>query len=94
MAAVPVKAQTATATVQRPGPGSAGLTVTSLPAAGNPTSKPATSSPGGSTPSTPTAAVLQNVAGQNIIKQVHEGCRRGSESFARNQRETLVVCDL
>lgn len=70
MAAVPVKAQTATATVQRPGPGSAGLTVTSLPAAGNPTSKPATSSPGGSTPSTPTAAVLQNVAGQNIIKQV------------------------
>ncbi|XP_055437148.1 nuclear factor related to kappa-B-binding protein isoform X1 [Bubalus kerabau] len=70
MATVPVKAQTATATVQRPGPGSAGLTVTSLPAAANPTSKPATSSPGGSAPSTPTAAVLQNVAGQNIIKQV------------------------
>uniref|UniRef100_A0A8C6E8D3 Nuclear factor related to kappa-B-binding protein n=1 Tax=Moschus moschiferus TaxID=68415 RepID=A0A8C6E8D3_MOSMO len=70
MATVPVKAQTATATVQRPGPGSAGLTVTSLPAAANPASKPATSSPGGSAPSTPTAAVLQNVAGQNIIKQV------------------------
>ncbi|KAB0377285.1 hypothetical protein FD755_011729, partial [Muntiacus reevesi] len=70
LATVPVKAQTATATVQRPGPGSAGLTVTSLPAAANPASKPATSSPGGSAPSTPTAAVLQNVAGQNIIKQV------------------------
>ncbi|XP_005226921.1 nuclear factor related to kappa-B-binding protein isoform X4 [Bos indicus x Bos taurus] len=70
MATVPVKAQTATATVQRPGPGSAGLTVTSLPAAAKPTSKPATSSPGGPTPSTPTAAVLQSVAGQNIIKQV------------------------
>ncbi|XP_020730331.2 nuclear factor related to kappa-B-binding protein isoform X1 [Odocoileus virginianus] len=70
LATVPVKAQTATATLQRPGPGSAGLTVTSLPAAANPASKPATSSPGGSTPSTPTAAVLQNVAGQNIIKQV------------------------
>ncbi|XP_055271847.1 nuclear factor related to kappa-B-binding protein isoform X4 [Moschus berezovskii] len=70
MATVPVKAQTATATVQRPGPGSAGLTVTSLPAAANPASKPATSSPGGSAPSTPTAAVLQNVSGQNIIKQV------------------------
>ncbi|KAM9763284.1 nuclear factor related to kappa-B-binding protein isoform 2-T2 [Dama dama] len=70
LATVPVKAQTATATVQRPGPGSAGLTVTSLSAAANPASKPATSSPGGSAPSTPTAAVLQNVAGQNIIKQV------------------------
>ena len=86
MATVPVKAQTATATVQRPGPGSAGLTVTSLPAAANPTSKPATSSPGGSAPSTPTAAVLQNVAGQNIIKQVHEASLHGSEYFVQNQR--------
>ncbi|XP_058925731.1 nuclear factor related to kappa-B-binding protein isoform X2 [Kogia breviceps] len=68
MATVPVKAQTAAATVQRPGP--AGLTVTSLPAAANPASKPATSSPGGSAPSTPAAAVIQNVTGQNIIKQV------------------------
>ncbi|XP_059786036.1 nuclear factor related to kappa-B-binding protein isoform X4 [Balaenoptera ricei] len=70
MATVPVKAQTAAATVQRPGPGPAGLTVTSLPAAANPASKPATSSPGGSAPSTPAAAVIQNVTGQNIIKQV------------------------
>ncbi|XP_068411582.1 nuclear factor related to kappa-B-binding protein isoform X3 [Eschrichtius robustus] len=69
-ATVPVKAQTAAATVQRPGPGPAGLTVTSLPAAANPASKPATSSPGGSAPSTPAAAVIQNVTGQNIIKQV------------------------
>ncbi|XP_065738192.1 nuclear factor related to kappa-B-binding protein isoform X1 [Phocoena phocoena] len=68
MATVPVKAQTAAATVQRPGP--AGLTVTSLPATVNPASKPATSSPGGSAPSTPAAAVIQNVTGQNIIKQV------------------------
>ncbi|XP_028356909.1 nuclear factor related to kappa-B-binding protein isoform X2 [Physeter macrocephalus] len=68
MATVPVKAQTAAATVQRPGP--AGLTVTSLPAAANPASKPATSSPGGSAPNTPAAAVIQNVTGQNIIKQV------------------------
>ncbi|XP_059960524.1 nuclear factor related to kappa-B-binding protein isoform X1 [Mesoplodon densirostris] len=68
MATVPVKAQTAAAAVQRPGP--AGLTVTSLPAAANPASKPATSSPGGSAPSTPAAAVIQNVTGQNIIKQV------------------------
>ncbi|XP_007456650.1 PREDICTED: nuclear factor related to kappa-B-binding protein isoform X1 [Lipotes vexillifer] len=68
MATVPVKAQTAAATVQRPGP--TGLTVTSLPAAANPASKPATGSPGGSAPSTPAAAVIQNVTGQNIIKQV------------------------
>lgn len=70
MATVPVKAQTAAAAVQRPGPGPAGLTVTSLPASANPASKPATSSPGSSAPSAPTAAVIQNVTGQNIIKQV------------------------
>ncbi|XP_057551383.1 nuclear factor related to kappa-B-binding protein isoform X2 [Hippopotamus amphibius kiboko] len=70
VATVPVKAQAAAAAVQRPGPGPAGLTVTSLPAAANPASKPATSSPGGSAPSTPAAAVIQNVTGQNIIKQV------------------------
>ncbi|XP_046926445.1 nuclear factor related to kappa-B-binding protein isoform X1 [Lynx rufus] len=69
MATVPVKAQTAAATVQRPGPGT-GLTMTSLPATASPASKPATSSPGSSTPSASTAAVIQNVTGQNIIKQV------------------------
>ncbi|XP_015452983.1 nuclear factor related to kappa-B-binding protein isoform X2 [Pteropus alecto] len=70
MATVPVKAQTAAATVQRPGPGQTGLTVTSLPATASPTSKPATSSPGSSAPSASTATVIQNVTGQNIIKQV------------------------
>ncbi|XP_053059841.1 nuclear factor related to kappa-B-binding protein isoform X3 [Acinonyx jubatus] len=69
MATVPVKAQTAAATVQRPGPGT-GLTMTSLPATASPASKPATSSPGSSAPSASTAAVIQNVTGQNIIKQV------------------------
>ncbi|XP_036894041.1 nuclear factor related to kappa-B-binding protein isoform X3 [Sturnira hondurensis] len=70
MATVPVKAQTAAATVQRPVPGQTGLTVTSLPATASPASKPATSSPGTSAPSAPTAAVIQNVSGQSIIKQV------------------------
>ncbi|XP_070255782.1 nuclear factor related to kappa-B-binding protein isoform X2 [Myotis yumanensis] len=70
MATVPVKAQTAAATVQRPGAGQTGLTVTSLPATTSPASKPATSSPGSSAPSSSTAAVIQNVSGQNIIKQV------------------------
>ncbi|XP_013366631.1 PREDICTED: nuclear factor related to kappa-B-binding protein isoform X4 [Chinchilla lanigera] len=70
MATVPVKAQTAAATVQRPGPGQTGLTVTSLPAAASPVSKPAASSPGSSAPSASTTAVIQNVTGQNIIKQV------------------------
>ncbi|XP_032140882.1 nuclear factor related to kappa-B-binding protein isoform X6 [Sapajus apella] len=70
MATVPVKAQTTAATVQRPGPGQTGLTVTSLPATASPVSKPAASSPGTSAPSASTAAVIQNVAGQNIIKQV------------------------
>uniref|UniRef100_A0A8I5R8Q2 Nuclear factor related to kappaB binding protein n=1 Tax=Papio anubis TaxID=9555 RepID=A0A8I5R8Q2_PAPAN len=70
MATVPVKAQTTAATVQRPGPGQTGLTVTSLPATASPVSKAATSSPGTSAPSASTAAVIQNVTGQNIIKQV------------------------
>ncbi|XP_012864907.1 PREDICTED: nuclear factor related to kappa-B-binding protein [Dipodomys ordii] len=70
MATVPVKGQTAVATVQRSGPGQVGLTVTSLPATASPMSKPATSSPGSSAPSASTTAVIQNVAGQNIIKQV------------------------
>lgn len=70
MATVPVKAQTAAATVQRPGPGQTGLTVTSLPATASPANKPATSSPGSSGPSASAATVIQNVTGQNIIKQV------------------------
>ncbi|XP_035870224.1 nuclear factor related to kappa-B-binding protein isoform X2 [Phyllostomus discolor] len=70
MATVPVKAQTAAATMQRPGPGQTGLTVTSLPATASPANKPATSSPGTSAPSASTAAVIQNASGQNIIKQV------------------------
>ncbi|XP_036990048.2 nuclear factor related to kappa-B-binding protein isoform X3 [Artibeus jamaicensis] len=70
MATVPVKAQTAAATVQRPAPGQTGLTVTSLPATASPASKPASSSPGTSAPGASTAAVIQNVSGQSIIKQV------------------------
>lgn len=70
MATVPIKAQTGAPTVQRPGPMQTGLTVTSLPAAASPVSKPATSSPGSSAPSASTTAVIQNVTGQNIIKQV------------------------
>ncbi|XP_019516347.1 PREDICTED: nuclear factor related to kappa-B-binding protein isoform X4 [Hipposideros armiger] len=70
MATVPVKAQTTAATVQRPGPGQTGLTVTSLPATASPANKPPTSSPGSSAPGASTATVIQNVTGQNIIKQV------------------------
>lgn len=76
MATVPVKTQTAAATVQRPGAGQTGLTVTSLPATASPASKPATSSPGSSAPSASTATVIQNVSGQNIIKQVGGGALR------------------
>uniref|UniRef100_A0A9L0T2F2 Nuclear factor related to kappa-B-binding protein n=1 Tax=Equus caballus TaxID=9796 RepID=A0A9L0T2F2_HORSE len=70
MATVPVKAQTTAASVQRPGSGPTGLTVASLPATASPANKPATSSPGSSAPSASPAAVIQNVTGQNIIKQV------------------------
>ncbi|KAM9220088.1 nuclear factor related to kappa-B-binding protein isoform 5-T5 [Dugong dugon] len=70
MATVPVKAQATAATVQRPGAGQTGLAVTGLTATASPVSKPATSSPGSSTPSSSTATVIQNVTGQNIIKQV------------------------
>ncbi|XP_028632020.1 nuclear factor related to kappa-B-binding protein isoform X8 [Grammomys surdaster] len=70
MATVPVKGQTPAASVQRPGPGQTGLTVTNLPAAVSPVSKTAMSSPGNSAPSASTTAVIQNVTGQNIIKQV------------------------
>ncbi|XP_037738018.1 nuclear factor related to kappa-B-binding protein isoform X1 [Chelonia mydas] len=71
---VPVKAQTSPVQVQRPGAsvtGQAGIAVTALSAASSPTAKPATSSPGSSAPtSSSSATVIQNVAGQNILKQV------------------------
>lgn len=70
MATVPVKGQTPAPSVQRPGPGQTGLTVTNLPAAVSPVSKAAMSSPGNAAPSASTTAVIQNVTGQNIIKQV------------------------
>ncbi|XP_006901800.1 PREDICTED: nuclear factor related to kappa-B-binding protein isoform X1 [Elephantulus edwardii] len=68
MATLPVKAPATSATLQRPGAGQAELTVTGLTS--SPVSKPATSSPGSATPSSSTAAVIQNVTGQSIIKQV------------------------
>lgn len=70
VATVPVKGQTTATSVQRPGPAQTGLTVTNLPAAVSPGSKTAMSSPGSSAPSASTTAVIQNVTGQNIIKQV------------------------
>uniref|UniRef100_A0A493TWG4 Nuclear factor related to kappa-B-binding protein n=1 Tax=Anas platyrhynchos platyrhynchos TaxID=8840 RepID=A0A493TWG4_ANAPP len=70
---LPVKAQTSPVQVQRPGTsvtGQAGITVTGLSAAPSPAVKPVTSSPGSSATSTSSTTVIQNVAGQNIIKQV------------------------
>ncbi|NXM24918.1 NFRKB protein, partial [Oxyruncus cristatus] len=70
---LPVKAQSSPVQVQRAGgsvAGQAGITVTGLPAAPSPAVKPVTSSPGSSAASTSSTTVIQNVAGQNIIKQV------------------------
>uniref|UniRef100_A0A8C0B5H7 Nuclear factor related to kappa-B-binding protein n=1 Tax=Buteo japonicus TaxID=224669 RepID=A0A8C0B5H7_9AVES len=70
---LPVKAQTSPVQVQRPGSsmtGQTGITVTALSAAPSPAVKPVTSSPGSSATSTSSTTVIQNVAGQNIIKQV------------------------
>ncbi|NWW71930.1 NFRKB protein, partial [Climacteris rufus] len=70
---LPVKAQSTPVQVPRAGSsvaGQAGITVTGLPAAPSPAVKPVASSPGGSAASTSSTAVIQNVAGQNIIKQV------------------------
>ncbi|NXX94382.1 NFRKB protein, partial [Centropus bengalensis] len=70
---LPVKAQTSPVQVQRPGgsvAGQAGITVTGLSAAPTPAVKPVSSSPGTSATSTSSTTVIQNVAGQNIIKQV------------------------
>lgn len=69
---LPVKAQTSPVQVQRPGTsvtGQTGITVTGLSAAPSPAVKPVTSSPGSSATSTSSTTVIQNVAGQNIIKQ-------------------------
>ncbi|XP_010130104.1 PREDICTED: nuclear factor related to kappa-B-binding protein [Buceros rhinoceros silvestris] len=71
--ALPVKAQTSPVQVQRPGSsmaGQTGITVTGLSAAPSPAVKPVTSSPGSSATSPSSTTVIQNVAGQNIIKQV------------------------
>ncbi|NXG04969.1 NFRKB protein, partial [Sakesphorus luctuosus] len=70
---LPVKAQSSPVQVQRAGgsvAGQAGLTVAGLPAAPSPAAKPVTSSTGSSAASTSSTTVIQNVAGQNIIKQV------------------------
>ncbi|NXJ07908.1 NFRKB protein, partial [Odontophorus gujanensis] len=70
---LPVKAQTSPVQVQRPGTsvaGQTGITVTGLSAAPSPAVKAVTSSPGSSATSTSSTTVIQNVAGQNIIKQV------------------------
>ncbi|KAM4646400.1 nuclear factor related to kappa-B-binding protein isoform 3-T5 [Amazona ochrocephala] len=70
---LPVKTQTSPVQVQRPGSsvtGQTGITVTGLSAAPSPAVKPVTSSPGSSATSTSSTTVIQNVAGQNIIKQV------------------------
>ncbi|NXR08467.1 NFRKB protein, partial [Semnornis frantzii] len=70
---LPVKAQTSPVQVQRPGSsvtGQTGISVAGLSAAPSPAVKPVTSSPGSSAPSTSSTTVIQNVAGQNIIKQV------------------------
>ncbi|NXM73074.1 NFRKB protein, partial [Serilophus lunatus] len=70
---LPVKAQSSPVQVQRAGgpvAGQAGITVAGLPTAPSPAGKPVTSSPGSSAASTSSTTVIQNVAGQNIIKQV------------------------
>ncbi|NXU18320.1 NFRKB protein, partial [Pardalotus punctatus] len=70
---LPVKAQSSPVQVPRAGSSmasQAGITVTGLPAVPSPAVKPVTSSPGSSAASTSSTTVIQNVAGQNIIKQV------------------------
>ncbi|NXT62954.1 NFRKB protein, partial [Chaetops frenatus] len=70
---LPVKAQSSPVQVPRAGSSmasQAGITVTGLPAVPSPAVKPVTSSPGSSATSTSSTTVIQNMAGQNIIKQV------------------------
>ncbi|XP_041269788.1 nuclear factor related to kappa-B-binding protein isoform X3 [Onychostruthus taczanowskii] len=70
---LPVKAQSSPVQVPRAGSSmasQAGITVTGLPAVSSPAVKPVTSSPGSSAASTSSTTIIQNVAGQNIIKQV------------------------
>ncbi|XP_068028427.1 nuclear factor related to kappa-B-binding protein isoform X2 [Anomalospiza imberbis] len=70
---LPVKAQSSPVQVPRAGSSmasQAGITVTGLPAMSSPAVKPVTSSPGSCAASTSSTTIIQNVAGQNIIKQV------------------------
>ncbi|NXS85131.1 NFRKB protein, partial [Erpornis zantholeuca] len=70
---LPVKAQSSPVQVPRAGSSiasQASITVTGLPAVPSPAVKPVTSSPGSAAASTSSTTVIQNVAGQNIIKQV------------------------
>ncbi|KAF2988330.1 hypothetical protein EK904_008740, partial [Melospiza melodia maxima] len=70
---LPVKAQSSPVQVPRAGSSmasQAGITVTGLPAVPSPAVKPVTSSPGSSAASTSSTTIIQNMAGQNIIKQV------------------------
>lgn len=65
----------------------AGITVTGLPAMPSPAVKPVTSSPGSSAASTSSTTIIQNVAGQNIIKQV-----RGRERLGIGLHNLIVSC--
>lgn len=65
----------------------AGITVTGLSAVPSPAVKPVTSSPGSSAASTSSTTVIQNVAGQNIIKQV-----RGRERQGIGLHDLIVYC--
>ncbi|NWI38892.1 NFRKB protein, partial [Picathartes gymnocephalus] len=70
---LPVKAQSSPVQVPRAGSSmasQAGITVTGLPPVPSPAVKPVTSAPGSSASSTSSTTVIQNMAGQNIIKQV------------------------
>uniref|UniRef100_A0A8C3VEC7 Nuclear factor related to kappaB binding protein n=1 Tax=Catharus ustulatus TaxID=91951 RepID=A0A8C3VEC7_CATUS len=70
---LPLKAQSSPVQVPRTGSSmasQAGITVTGLSAVPSPAVKPVTSSPGSSAASTSSTTVIQNMAGQNIIKQV------------------------
>lgn len=65
----------------------AGITVTGLSAVPSPAVKPVTSSPGSSAASTSSTTVIQNMAGQNIIKQV-----RGRERKGIGLHDLIISC--
>uniref|UniRef100_A0A8C5U2F0 Nuclear factor related to kappa-B-binding protein n=1 Tax=Malurus cyaneus samueli TaxID=2593467 RepID=A0A8C5U2F0_9PASS len=70
---LPIKAQSSPVQVPRAGSSmasQAAITVSGLSAVPSTAVKPVTSSPGSSASSTSSTTVIQNVAGQNIIKQV------------------------